>query len=208
MIACDGATDQNNLSSTANGVTLNIATGAVLSVPPVLGGTAVTLSGNGITVNNQGTIDPTINGGLSLAAAGMVLGNNTAGGNTINVNNQNLGGAVRGDWVRNPNLPSGERTIDRWFDPTFAVASAPGVVSNVGRNVIIGPGRQNVDFMVSRLFRLPWEGHALQVRFEAFNGLNHANFGNPNAGVGTPTVGRITTAEDPRRIQFGLKYNF
>ena len=95
VITCDGATDQNNLSSTANGVTLNIATGAVLSVPPVLGGTAVTLSGNGITVNNQGTIDPTINGGLSLAAAGMVLGNNTAGGNTINVNNQ-AGGSIKG----------------------------------------------------------------------------------------------------------------
>ncbi len=128
--------------------------------------------------------------------------------NTINVNNQNLGGAVRGDWVRNPNLPSGERTIDRWFDTTFVVPSAPGVVSNAGRNLIIGPGRQNVDLMVSRLFRMPWEGHALQFRFESFNFLNHANFGAPAAGVGTPTVGRITTAEDPRRIQFGLKYSF
>jgi len=37
---------------------------------------------------------------------------------------------VRGDWVRNPNLPSDERTIDRWFDTTFVVPSAPGVMSN------------------------------------------------------------------------------
>jgi len=62
--------------------------------------------------------------------------------------------------------------------------------------------------MVSRLFKLPCEGHALQFRFEALNGLNRANFGNPSAAVGIPAVGRINTAEDPRRIQFGLKYNF
>ncbi len=141
-------------------------------------------------------------GGIVAAHTGLPVSN------TINVNNQNLGGAVRGDWVRNPNLPESERTIDRWFDPTFVVASAPGVVSNAGRNLIIGPGRQNMDLMVSRSFRMPWEGHALQFRFETFNALNHANFGNPNTGVGTPNVGRITTAEDPRRIQFGLKYSF
>ncbi|MBY0504225.1 MAG: carboxypeptidase regulatory-like domain-containing protein [Bryobacteraceae bacterium] len=128
--------------------------------------------------------------------------------NSINVNNQNLGGAVRGDWVRNPNLPSSERTIDRWFDTTFAVPAAPGTIANVGRNVIVGPGRQNIDMMISRTFRMPFEGHALQFRFESFNFLNHANFGPPAAGLGTPAVGRITVADDPRRIQFGQKYNF
>jgi hypothetical protein len=43
---------------------------------------------------------------------------------------------------------------------------------------------------------------------ETFNTLNKANFDNPNTAVGTPAVGRINAAEDPRRIQFGLKYNF
>lgn len=127
---------------------------------------------------------------------------------TINVNNQNLGGSVRGDWVRNPNLPSSDRTIDRWFDTGFVVPSAPGVVSNAGRNLIYGPGRRNLDVTVARTFRLPFEGHLLQFRFESFNFTNTPNFGPPAAGVGTPTAGRITTAEDPRRIQFALKYNF
>jgi hypothetical protein len=127
---------------------------------------------------------------------------------TINVNNQNLGGAVRGDWVRKPNLPSDQRTIDRWFDTTFVVPSAPGVVANSGRNLIIAPGQVNVDVMVSRTFAMPWEGHNLQFRFESFNFTNTPAFGRPATGVGTPTVGRITSAGDPRRIQLALKYYF
>jgi hypothetical protein len=127
---------------------------------------------------------------------------------TINVNNQNLGGAVRGNWVRNPNLPPDERTIDRWFDTGFVTPSAPGEVSNAGRNLIDGPGRRNLDLMVARVFVLPWEGHQVQFRAEAFNATNTPNFGAPNTAVGTPNAGRINQAEDPRRIQFSLKYYF
>jgi hypothetical protein len=141
-------------------------------------------------------------GGLFSMLTGMPFSH------TINVNNQNLGGSVRGDWVRNPNLPSSERTIDRWFDTTFVVPNAPGTVGNAGRNLIIGPGRKNVDVNISRNFNMPVEGHILQFRFESFNFTNTPNFGVPAAGVGTPTVGRITTAEDPRRIQFAMKYLF
>lgn len=128
--------------------------------------------------------------------------------NTINVNNQNLGGAVRGDWVRNPNLPPDQRTIDRWFDLGFAQPTPPGLIGNVGRNVIDGPGRKNLDIQVARNFRMPWEKHQMQFRFESFNFTNTANFGAPNTALGTPIAGRINQAEDPRRIQFSLKYYF
>jgi len=127
---------------------------------------------------------------------------------TFNVNNQNLGGAVRGDYLRNPNLPSSERNIDRWFDTGFVTASAPGVLSNAGRNLIISPGMKNLDVMVARNFRMPFEGQELQFRFESFNFTNTANFGRPNTAVGTPAAGFITDAADPRRIQFALKYVF
>jgi hypothetical protein len=141
-------------------------------------------------------------GGLLSLSTGMPIGH------TVNVNNQNLGGVVRGDWVRNPNLPSDQRTIDRWFDTGFVVPSAPGVLSNAGRNLIIGPGRKNLDIMVGRDFLMPVEGHRLQFRFESFNFTNTPNFGPPNGAVGTPNAGRITVAEDPRRIQLALKYLF
>ncbi|MBI5281460.1 MAG: carboxypeptidase regulatory-like domain-containing protein [Candidatus Solibacter usitatus] len=129
-------------------------------------------------------------------------------GHSINVNNQNLGGAVRGDWLREPNLPSGQRTIDRWFDTGFVIPSAPGVTSNSGRNLIRAPGRVNMDLSIARDFAMPWEHHQVQFRFESFNLANHANFGAPNGAVGSANAGRITAAEDPRRIQFALKYVF
>jgi hypothetical protein len=128
--------------------------------------------------------------------------------NSFNVDNQNLGGAVRGDWLRNPNLPSSQRTIDHWFDTGFVVPSAPGVIANAGRNLIIGPDRRNFDFMLARTFRMPWENHRLQFRFESFNFTNTPHFAVPNASVGTAAAGTITQAEDPRRIQFALKYVF
>jgi hypothetical protein len=129
---------------------------------------------------------------------------------SINVNNQNLGGAVRGDWVRNPNLPKNERTIDLWFDTGAFAVNQPGTIGNAGRNLIYGPGTRNLDLMVSRQFVMPWqEGrHFVQFRAEAFNATNTANFGAPATGIGTPTAGRIAAAADPRRIQFALKYVF
>jgi hypothetical protein len=127
---------------------------------------------------------------------------------SINVNNQNLGGAVRGDWVSNPNLPASQRTIDRWFDLAAFTTNAPGTIGNAGRNLIYGPGTKNLDLMVSRSFAMPWENHSLQFRAEAFNATNTANFGVPSTAIGTPAAGRITTAADPRRVQFALKYIF
>ncbi len=127
---------------------------------------------------------------------------------SFNVNNQNNGGRVRGDWVRNPNLSRSERTIDRWFDTGFVTASAPGMIGNAGRNLIWGPGRSNFDIMVAKSFRMRKEGHRLQLRFESFNLTNTPHWGSPNVNVGTPAAGTINQADDPRRIQLGLKYVF
>jgi hypothetical protein len=128
--------------------------------------------------------------------------------NTINVDNQNTGGNARGDWLRNPNLPADQRTIDRWFDTGFVVPSKPGVIGNAGRNLIYGPHTRNFDLVLRRDFRLPWEGHHLEFRFESFNLTNTPSFYGPNVAVGTPAAGTITGSGQPRRNQFALKYAF
>jgi len=141
-------------------------------------------------------------GGILSVLSGQPLDHSYA------IDNQNNNGRVRGDLVRNPNLPAGERTIDRWFDTGFVTASAPGTFGNAGRNLILSPGRTDWNFILSRNFPMPWEGHHLQFRFEAFNFTNTPHFGPPDTRAGTPHAGRITTADEPRRIQFGLKYVF
>jgi len=128
-------------------------------------------------------------------------------------NNLNCIGRARGNVVGNPNLPESERTVDRWFNTAFVVAVTPdqiaqGQYGNSGRNLIDGPGWKNFDFLAAKSFHMPWEGHVLQVRFEAFNFTNTPHFGAPTLNVSSAGAGAISSAADPRLIQFALKYNF
>ncbi len=119
---------------------------------------------------------------------------------------QNSGTRNRGNRVASGKLDN--PTIDKWFDEQAFVASAPGVIGNAGRNVLIGPGNKTFNFILSKQFRMPWEGHAVQFRFESFNLTNTPNFGQPNSGLRAIPTATITQAEDPRRIQMALKYTF
>ena len=78
-----------------------------------------------------------------------------------------------------------------------------------------GPDFVNTDFSVIKRFALPWEGMGLDFRAEFFNLWNHAQFGLPNTGatgyadIETSNFGAITsTVNNPRLIQFGLKFTF
>ncbi len=67
----------------------------------------------------------------------------------------------------------------------------------------------NVDISVAKSFRLPWEGHKLQFRAEAFNAFNHANFTNPSLSLESPqTFGEFQGTLPPRSMQFALRYEF
>ena len=48
----------------------------------------------------------------------------------------------------------------------------------------------------------------LQFRAEFFNLFNHPNFNLPDNFLGSPSFGQITSARDPRHIQFGVKLLF
>jgi hypothetical protein len=48
----------------------------------------------------------------------------------------------------------------------------------------------------------------LEFRMEIFNLLNHNNFGNPDANISNATAGVITTADDGRATQFGLRVSW
>jgi hypothetical protein len=50
----------------------------------------------------------------------------------------------------------------------------------------------------------------LQFRAEIFNVFNHTNYSNPDGGFsdGPTSFGKITSAGDPRLLQFALKFFF
>lgn len=88
---------------------------------------------------------------------------------------------------------------------------------NAGRNIVRGPGLQNWDFSVFKLFPIREQMH-LEFRAEFFNIWNHVNpLLGPQGAIseepqavefGTPQFGFPVAARDPRFIQFALKFYF
>jgi hypothetical protein len=108
-----------------------------------------------------------------------------------------------------------------------ATAGANGTdFGNVGRNVLRGPRQTNVDFSVIRRFRID-ESKNIEFRAEFFNLFNQVNLSNPisnlnavtsSGGSLDPATGRIinpgdfgriiSASNNPRLIQFALKFNY
>jgi hypothetical protein len=122
----------------------------------------------------------------------------------------NTGGAggSRPDFVRDATLPSGQRSLARWFDTAAFAVPAIYTFGNLARNNLFGPGRWNVDMSLFKDFPIR-EPLLLQFRAEAFNVFNHPQFGQPNASVGTSSAGTITsTVGNPRQMQIALRLQF
>jgi hypothetical protein len=138
------------------------------------------------------------------------------------------------DLIGNPNVSN--QSIGQWFNtcttlldgtnfpvgcsnPAWAVP-APGHFGTAGRNILRGPGIQDVDFSLGKNFRfpLPHETGNLQIRFDALNGLNHPNFdlpgnsvGTSGAGIITATTGNYNTTNNSfaqRTLQLGARFSF
>jgi len=90
---------------------------------------------------------------------------------------------------------------------------------NLGRNVIIGPGFSNIDFALVKNTKIT-ERVTWQIRADAFDLLNHANYGQPVSTVpatltSTSTFGLLTGTRFPagdggtsRQIQLAMKLIF
>ncbi len=110
-----------------------------------------------------------------------------------------------------PNLVGSARldnpTPERWFNTAAFVIPPFGRFGNAGRNILDGPSYKNVNFSLVKNTAIK-EEMAIQFRAEFFNLFNHPNFGLPDNFVGSPSFGRLYSADSPRRIQFGLKLLF
>jgi hypothetical protein len=103
--------------------------------------------------------------------------------------------------------PYGDKTIGKYLNPAAFAQPALGKLGNVGSNSILGPGTWQFDLAVSRTFQLA-EMKKVEFRTEAFNVTNSFLMNNPVLNLNSGTFGRVTSAKDPRIMQFALKYFF
>jgi hypothetical protein len=103
--------------------------------------------------------------------------------------------------------PYGNKTVSNYLNPSAFVRPATGTLGNVGRGSIRGPGTSQFDLAVSRTFQVR-ESQRLEFRAEAFNVPNSFHPNNPQTNLNSNTFGQITSARDPRIMQFAFKYFF
>jgi hypothetical protein len=95
----------------------------------------------------------------------------------------------------------------QYLNPGAFLSNPIGTFGTLGRDALRGPGTITVNAALVRFFPIT-ERYRLETRFEAFNAINHTNFGNPSATLTSATFGRITAAGDPRILQFAMKIHF
>ena len=160
--------------------------------------------GKGKRMMNRGGVMNAVFGGWQFSGilalrSGLPFTVTTSGGIT------NAGGADRPNRLADGALPSEQRNVDRWFDLAAFRIQPQYTFGNSGRNILFGPGLRNIDLSLAKSFPLG-EGRRLQFRAESFNFTNTPAFGLPSPNINALGAGAITTAGDPRRLQFGLKF--
>ena len=116
-------------------------------------------------------------------------------------------GNQRADMIGDPYLTTGRgrgAEVAEWLDPAAFTVNALGTFGNSGRNRFIGPGYADTDLALEKEFR-PVERLGIQLRAESFNAFNRPNLMNPDNGVGDGNFMAITSAFDPRILQFALR---
>ena len=130
---------------------------------------------------------------------------------TVNGDPANSGQTDRANLVGDPYTVPGGSTVARFFNTAAFAPNQPFTYGNLGRNAIIGPGYENLDFSLFKEatpFTVKDQPVNLQFRWEVFNIFNHPNFGFPGSTIGTPTFGQLTSAAPGRKMQVGLKLIF
>ena len=111
----------------------------------------------------------------------------------------------------------GEKTLNNYFNRAAFAQPALGTFGNMERNSVTGPAFWTIDLALSKLIAFG-AAQNLELRVEAFNLLNHFNWGNPGTNLNAPaTFGRVQSLAGtppnavvgtPRILQFGVKYGF
>jgi carboxypeptidase family protein/TonB-dependent receptor-like protein len=119
-----------------------------------------------------------------------------------------------------PNVVAGQPltlanpTPSQWLNKAALVLAPVGTFGNAGRNILKAPGFEDVDFAIAKNTAIK-ERVSLQFRAEAFNLLNHPNFGQPANSFTAANYGQILATRtargdlgSSRQLQLGMKLIF
>ena len=145
----------------------------------------------------------------------LVMGTSTEGAG---------GGTQRANLVPGASWSVPNPSPAEWFNAAAFTAPPTYTFGDTGRNIIPGPGTNQVDLSLFKNIPLQFrEGMRLEFRTEVFNLFNKPQFDNPNesgatagaATIGVPGASTLTYAGNPaffqrtsREIQFAMKFYF
>ena len=107
-------------------------------------------------------------------------------------------------------LNSNPRNGQPYFDTSLFSLQPLGTPGTSARRFFYGPGINNYDMALLKNLKLT-ESKSLQLRLEAFNVFNHAQFFGPAAvdgNINSSSFGQVLSAAPPRLLQVGAKFSF
>ncbi len=96
------------------------------------------------------------------------------------------------------------------FNTSLFSEEALGQLGNAKRRMFYGPGIENFDMTLAKTLRLT-DAQSLELRLEAFNALNHAQFYGPasvDGQIEDSNFGQIVSAAAPRLLQIAARFVF
>jgi hypothetical protein len=128
-----------------------------------------------------------------------------------------LGNGVNNELLDAPQMISGPLEINTnprngrpEFNTSLFAPETLGQLGNAARRFFYGPGIENYDMQISKKVPIT-ESKSFDIRVEAFNVFNHAQFYGPSAvdgEINDATFGRVVSAAAPRLIQAVVKFHF
>jgi len=152
--------------------------------------------------------------GITRLATGLPVTFASFGDNAlINVQNNGINGIgidLPDVMLGNLEINSNPRNGKPYFNTSLFSPNALGTPGNAARRMFYGPGIDNFDMALHKITKFG-ESRTLELRFETFNTLNHAQFFGGSAvdgNINSSTFGYVTHAASPRISQVAAKFTF
>jgi hypothetical protein len=124
---------------------------------------------------------------------------------------------INNDGVDTPDFTPGNLAVNTnprngraAFNTSLFSLPALGQIGTAARRFFYGPGMANFDMALHKTVQLA-EARSIELRIEAFNVFNHAQFFGAaavNGNISSASFGQIVSAQPPREIQLAARFRF